>query len=124
MAIRGLAFCCSPLTLLVDIHHFAAVAGAELRQNFIYFIAQEASRAVAEQPVAAARMKAPEMNLVAQVVVVAGLEADLGGGTGIGDTRSDDRNGVVADTGGITEFPNPQSHAPHPPAAIAAPAHP
>ncbi len=62
---------------ILNIRRFAAVAGAELREDFVDVVDHEAGGAVAPEPIGAGRVHAPEMNLVAIVLETAGLEADF-----------------------------------------------
>src|SRR5439155_5409284 len=110
--------------LSIEIHRFPAVASAQLRQDFIHVIIEEANGAVGEQPVAAARMKAPEMDLVTEVVIVAGLEANLGRRTWIGDACSNNRDGVVLDIGGIAILARAQADTAHAAPVVAGPGKP
>src|SRR5439155_15006819 len=69
-------------------------------------------------------MKAPEMDLIAEVVVIASLEADFGRRTGNGDARPYDPCGVILHTGRIAVLARAESHAADAAAIVASPGKP
>jgi hypothetical protein len=65
------------MSKILEDYDFAAVAGAQLGKHVIHRIADEAGGGVAKEPVGAAGMPAPKVDLIARVIDGAGLEADL-----------------------------------------------